>query len=218
VSLTDDALEQMEKLFRENQELRAERDEWHRQNGLLRGELAAANERADFLDAEALQLRRDADEVRRERDGWRTVAGQRRTRAEDAEHKLAELEAERGRMEAVANRRVEAAREREEIWRDEILPKLAEATKRAELAEARIAELGNVTDDMVTAAWEAMGWERAPYMARVSNFTREQIDNGELRAADAEAEAANEDLMRTTLAAALAVAPGGRPPVRPEPD
>lgn len=39
MSLTDDAMGQVERLFRENQQLRVERDEWHRQNGLLRGEL-----------------------------------------------------------------------------------------------------------------------------------------------------------------------------------
>lgn len=40
--------------------------------------------------------------------------------------------------EATANRRVEAAREREEIWRDRIFPQVAAAIRRAERAEARL--------------------------------------------------------------------------------
>ncbi len=42
MSLTDDAIQEVNRLFLENQELRAQRDEWRRQNGILRGELEQA--------------------------------------------------------------------------------------------------------------------------------------------------------------------------------
>lgn len=70
-----------------------------------------------------------------------------------------------------------------------------------------LAELGDVTEAMTDRAWETLGWERTPYMARIADFTREQIDNGELQAADRKAAAMNDDLMRRAIAAALAVTP-----------
>lgn len=74
MSLTDDVLEQVGRLFKENAELRerveqlaSQRDEWHRQNGLLRGERDAATARAEQAEAALAEMR---ERLGTSRDEW----------------------------------------------------------------------------------------------------------------------------------------------------
>ncbi len=99
MSLTDDALEQVGRLFKENAELRerveqvaAQRDEWYRQNGLLRGERDAATARAEQAEART-------EAARQREETWRDSAMQSAARAAKAEAALAELRKRLGNAE-----------------------------------------------------------------------------------------------------------------------
>lgn len=66
------------------------------------------------------------------------------------------------------------------------------------------------TQEQVEAAWQALieaGWE-SPYMARIRNFTREEVLAGKLREADEEADRKNLEGVRRALVAAF---DAGRP-------
>jgi chromosome segregation ATPase len=181
-------------------------DRWYREKGEyldeirdLRKQLAAAiaecdrvTTRADLLDGTLDTMRQQAVEAVKARNAANA-------RAETAKGEAARLTYELERSEAI----------RKEWHKHDLLrrDRIEDTKAERDRPRARLDGLGDVTDDMVTAAWEAMGWERAPYMARVANFTREQIDNGEFREANDQAEAANDDLMRRTLTAAIEAAP-----------
>lgn len=65
-------------------------------------------------------------------------------------------------------------------------------------------DLPAVTDEMIDRAWEVVSEAEAlPYMARVRNFTTEQILAGDLQRADEEADAMNRAFVRSILEAAL---------------